>query len=253
MARPSATSSRIEPRLMPVNTTPSRSPQARPDSILDSDTPSCGAHLGIGLDAGLEPLEQQRLGRAMRAAASAFAAARRCALSALEIRMLARSSSSAAFSGASVSAASALSINGSLVSSTPSRSSFTAALRCAGSGENSFNEAMRRVDLAAQSVAVDHVFGAFGQGRLGAGGGVVRLVVAHHEDLVAGGLHRIVEQGLEEFERLGVGAGRHLNDGGGALVALADRHRAHLLGRQRLGGEPSNGQQQREDAAMKQK
>ena len=140
MARPSATSSRMLPRLAPVNSRPSRSPQTSWPCTLSSAPWMAALTLTSCSLASFSKSSERVAGELLPD--SALAAAARLAGSSDEISTAARSNCSLAFNSGSLSAASAFSIRPSLPSSTWSFSSVIAAARTARSGDTSLSTAM---------------------------------------------------------------------------------------------------------------
>ena len=130
MARPSAASSRIEPRLSPVNSTPSRSPQARLASMWAMAR--CSAAFTSASGSSARRWLSSSLTSGLRCAPSASAAARRWLLSSLASQVAARTSSSCARTAGDFSLAKAASISGKRDAS-GSLSSARAAARRTGS------------------------------------------------------------------------------------------------------------------------
>jgi hypothetical protein len=156
MARPSATSSRIEPRLMPVNSTPRRSPQASRPCTLSATALDGGLDLGSVSVPGFSSSSERVAGSLLPASSGAAASA--LGRSADEISTAARSRLSGP-SGRhrsrprwpSRSAAACLRRPG------PSARRWRRGARHVG--RDQLERGQRRFQLAAHAVVVDHVLG----------------------------------------------------------------------------------------------
>ena len=218
---------------MPVKTTPSPSPRRAASRARRAPTSAAARTSGSVSTSGCSRSSSSARVAGSVLSASAMAAARRLPRSGELTMIAARSRPICCLSATSVSAASAWSSSGSRLSSGASRRTAIAASRSARSADMSFIDAMRGPDLAAQAVVVDDVFGVCRQRDARPAGGIDRLAAAHDEDAVAGDLHLVVDQRLQQFPRLRIAALHRGLDGGDALVAVADHDRTRLVGAQR--------------------
>ena len=139
MAKPSATNNRIEPKLMPVNTTPKRSPQANASLIVASEamiwaltlgsvsTPSCWL--------------RSNCASGLFACPSVWAACKRSTGSATLMAMAALASINAFFTCSLASTCKALLIKGNLAASGSFAKAMAACKRTLSSGLSSFSAA----------------------------------------------------------------------------------------------------------------
>jgi hypothetical protein len=236
MARPSAASSRMEPRLTPVKTTPMRSPQARRPRRCRA-APGSAARTSGSVSASGARRSCSRLDRPLAAAGQR--GARRQALG-LVARRDEDGGAHALERGLQRGIALGLARPSRAAAAGPRRA-LLEQLGHAGAarldvGREQLQRAQRGLQRAAHAVVVDHVLGVGRHGARRARGRIDRLVALHDEDLVARDLDRVVEQRLHERPEARIGPGRGgLVQRGDALVAVTRRDGQRLLGRQREG------------------
>src|SRR5664279_4212263 len=244
IARPRATRRSTEPRLTPVKTTASRSPQAR--RARTDDSACCrAARTSASLSAaGAEALLEQASDSALVAARQLGGGGQALAAivrrdedrraHALELRLQA---------GVALGRERLLDQRqlrlverrlGELVD------------RATANGDIGRQDAQpreRRLERAARAVVVGDVLGAVGQRRGGAARRIARLAVVDDEDLVAGDLDLVVEECLDERREALVTARHRRVQRFDARIVLAGGDRQCLRRGQREGA----GGQQRED------
>ena len=92
-----------------------------------------------------------------------------------------------------------------------------------------------RIQLAAQAVVADHLFGIGRHSHFSTGNGVGAFVVANNDHLVGGDFDGIIGQGLKKTDRALIGIGQGFVQGFNAAIGLTGGDGTRLLPCQCLG------------------